>query len=76
MLDADALAESVVGLDQRGELALGIGGEGQGDALALGKFLGEIGKDGEAGDLRLIGEDSVAVFVADGAAVRIVSGGG
>ena len=38
VLDADALAEGVVGFDLSGELALRIDGEGQGDAVLPGRI--------------------------------------
>ena len=44
VLDADALAEGVVGLHLGGQLALRIDGEGQGDAVALRELLGELGE--------------------------------
>ena len=43
VLDADALAESVVGFDFSVQLALGIDGEGQGDVVLLGELFGERG---------------------------------
>jgi hypothetical protein len=39
VLDADALAEGVVGFDFGGQLALRVDGEGQGDALALANLV-------------------------------------
>jgi len=66
VLDADALAEGVVRLDRRSELALGIDGEGQGDTVALSELLRELAQGGGADDGDLVGEDLVAVLVAEG----------
>jgi len=66
VLDADALAEGVVGLDEAGELSLRIDGEGQSNAVGLGELLSELGENVEAGDGGLAGEDGVAIFIAEG----------
>src|SRR5271157_3910470 len=50
VLDADALAESVVGLDQFGQLALRVDGKGQGEVVAGGKLLSELEQDFRADD--------------------------
>jgi len=75
VLDADALAEGVVGFDFGGKLALRIDGEGNGNALAFGEFVGEVVEDVEAGDGGLIVEDGVAVFVAEGFAFQVKPAG-
>jgi len=66
MLNADALAEGVVGFDFLRETAHGIDGEGQGDTVSGGEALGELlelvgGFDGD-----LVGEDLVAIVIAEG----------
>jgi len=74
-LDAGALGEGDVGVDIVGQLALGIDGEGQAEAVALGELLGEFGQRVGVVDGALIGEDLVAVFVADGLAFRVEPAG-
>ena len=61
--DAYALAEGVVGFDCGGERALRVDGEGQDDLVAGGELLREI-QEVFAGDGGLVGEDGVAVVVA------------
>jgi len=71
MFDADALAERVIGLDQFGQLALGIDGEGQGEVAAGGKLFSEIAQDIRADDRGLIRKDLVAILVAQNLAVGV-----
>lgn len=65
VFDADALAEGVVGFDEGGEVALGVDGEGQDDLVIVCELLRELAQDIERGDVGLVGEDGVAVFIAD-----------
>ena len=65
VLNADALAQCVVGLDQAGELALGIDGEGQCEPAALGERFSVLGQIAAGIDGDLVGEDVVAIVVAD-----------
>src|SRR6266702_977108 len=65
VFDADALAEGVVGLDLGGQLALRVEGERQGDSVALGELFSELGQDIGSGNGDLVGEDFVAVVVAE-----------
>ena len=75
MLDADALAERVVGFDVGGKLALRVEGEGQVDAFAPGELFSEVAEDFGAGDGGLVGEDGVAVLVAEGLALQVEPAG-
>ena len=66
VLDSDALAEGEVGFDGGGEGALRVEGEGELDVVAGGEFLGELLQNVEGGDGGLVGEDLIAVLVAEG----------
>src|ERR1700692_2721952 len=66
VLNANALAQGVVGLDGGGELALGVDGEGHCDAMIGREFLGEVGHFGGVfADGGLGGKDFVTVVVAE-----------
>ena len=65
VLDADFLAEGVVGFDLGGQFAVGVQGEGKGEFVAGGEFFSEVAQVLERGDGRLVGEDFVAVFVTE-----------
>ena len=71
VLDADAVAESLVVFDQLREAAHGIDGEGQGDAVAGGEALRELLKLVGGFDGGLVGEDLVAIVVAEGLAFGV-----
>ena len=75
VLDADALAERVVGFHFFGQVAHGIDGEGQGDAVLGGPFLRELLEIAGSLDGRLIGEDVVAIVVAEGLAFGVKEAG-
>ena len=75
VLDADALAEGVVGFDFLGEPTHGIDGERQGDAMGGGEALGEVLELAEGLDGNLVGEDGVAVVVAEGLAFGVEEAG-
>jgi hypothetical protein len=75
VLDADALAEGVVGFYLGGEPALGIDGEGHGDAFALGELVGEVVEDFEGSDGGLVGKDGIAVLVAEGLGLEVEPAG-
>ena len=64
VLHTDAHAEIDVGLDFAGKLAHGIDGEGQRDAVALGELLRPGVEVGERFDRHLVGEDVIAIVVA------------
>jgi hypothetical protein len=64
VVDADALAGGLIGLDHGGELALRVDGKGQSDVVTGGKFGGELPKHIGIVNRGLIGEDLVAVLVA------------
>ena len=64
-MDAELHAEVVVGLDGVGELVLRIDDEGQGYAVLLREFLGEGAQVVLGFDAGLIGEDGVAVVIAE-----------
>jgi hypothetical protein len=66
VLDADALAEGVVGLDEAASLPWGSRAKGRAILWSAANFWVKVGEDVEAGDGGLIGEDGVAVFVAEG----------
>ena len=75
VLDADALSEGVVVFDLLGEAAHRIDGEGQGDAVGGGEALRELlelvrGLDGD-----LVGENLIAVVVAEGLAFGVEEAG-
>ena len=76
VVDAGALADVVVGLDVGGELALGVEGKRQGDAVGLGKLVSELPQQVrvvvEGG---LISEDLVAVLFAEGLAFGVEPAG-
>ena len=66
VVDADALAQGFVGLDLSVVGALGVYGEGQRTYfVVVGEFFGELAQDFEGGDGGLVGEDLVAVIVAE-----------
>ena len=75
VLDADALAEGVVGFDFCSQLAHGIDGEGQGDAVLRGKLLRELLEIAGGLDGGLVGEDLVAIVVAEGLAFGVEEAG-
>ena len=75
VLDADALAEGVVGFDFSEELALGVERKGQGDVVVSGELGRKCGKDFRADDGGLIGEDLVTVLVAEGFAFGVEPAG-
>jgi len=54
---------------------LRVDGEGQGDMVAGGKFFSELGEDCRAIDGDLVGEDLVAVFIAQGFAFGVEPAG-
>ena len=64
-LDSGANAEVVVGLDCGGELALRINSNRQNDAVTAGELLGKIAQHIQIVDRGLVGEDGVAVVVAE-----------
>ncbi len=64
MLDAHALTEGVVRLHFRGKLALRIDREGESHAVFLGEFLSELGQNIRVGNGYLVGENGVAVVIA------------
>ena len=75
VLDADALAEGVVGFDFLGEAAHGIDGEGQSDAVGGGEALREVLELAGGFDGDLVGEDLVAIVVAEGFAFGVEEAG-
>src|SRR5580704_8857478 len=66
VLNADAVAESLVVFDELREAAHGIDGEGQGDTVAGGEALRELLKLVGGFNGGLVGEDRVAIVVAEG----------
>ena len=64
VLDADALAEGVVGLDLGSQLALRVDGERQRDAALLREFLSELAQSVQVDDGGLVGENRVAILIA------------
>ena len=75
VLDADALAKIAVGLDCLCEMAHGIDGEGQGDAVLGGELLRELLEIGGGFDGGLVGEDFVTIVVAEGLAFGVEEAG-
>jgi len=75
VVNADALAEFLVGLDCGCKLALRVNGEGQRKMVAGGKLRGELAQHAGADDGALIGKDSVAILVTQGLAVEVEPAG-
>ena len=71
VIDTGAAAKITVGLDVSGQLALWIDGERQSDAVTLGKLLSKFAEHNGSGNGGLVGENLVAVFVAQRLALGI-----
>ena len=65
VVDADPLAESLVGIDLRNKRALRVYGERHGDLVIGREFLCELAQDFQRGDGRLICEDGVAIVISE-----------
>ena len=73
VFDAHALAECVVGFDFRSQFALWVEGHGELDFVRGGEAFRELAQQFERCDGRLVGEDLIAVVVADTLARTVVS---
>ena len=75
VFDADALAEIAVIFDKLREPTHGIDGKGQGDSVLGGEALRELLEIDGGLDGNLVGEDLVAVVVAEGFALGVKEAG-